>query len=225
MVEEIRNKLEELTQFFYENWDQENSLMEYASMYKEFLSIETLLKARAFYVPDFCDEKLLPEKFHDNKLGILGTGERIIISGGVCYPVCNGNKDIVSFIKHDPESSAKYLDIKPYGFIPKRYMLYGMEEMLDYYTTNEEVYITEGLTDTLALRQVGKKALAILSSSVTKYQDRIIKRLKNPVIVPDNDIAGTKMFKYAKYNKLRVRYPDSNYNDMYDMLADLHELK
>lgn len=74
--------------------------------------------------------------------------------------------------------------------------------------TNEELWITEGVTDCLAMLSSGRKAIAIPSATLLKPQDVALLSAFNSErfhIYPDQDAAGERLFL-----NLRDRFPSIN---------------
>lgn len=71
--------------------------------------------------------------------------------------------------------------------------LYNMQSLNDM-DERDEVYISEGITDCLALLSSGKKAVAIPSATNIPELDLMYLRGKNLIMYPDNDAAGQRAF-------------------------------
>lgn len=84
------------------------------------------------------------------------------------------------------------------------------------YDLEKEIFITEGVIDALSLMEVGRQAIAVISSS--RNPDNVqLPELKNPVLAFDNDRAGRDAFR-----RWKQRYPaagaitpdDGDWNDL-----------
>lgn len=84
------------------------------------------------------------------------------------------------------------------------------------YDLEKEIFITEGVIDALSLMEVGRQAIAVISSS--RNPDNVqLPDLKNPVLAFDNDRAGRDAFR-----RWKQRYPaagaitpnDGDWNDL-----------
>lgn len=71
--------------------------------------------------------------------------------------------------------------------------LYNMQSLNDI-NEKDELFISEGITDCLALLSCGKKAVAIPSASNIPELDLTYLRGKKLIMYPDNDTAGQKAF-------------------------------
>ena len=196
----VRQTLKEIIDFFEKLPLKEdvpfNSYQQYQRFcYKKYIKnidIKILEESRAFMVPDTMKITDLPLKYRAEQYGLC-KNNNLTVAGRMCFPVMDFEENIMGFVAHDKFTQPKYLDIKTYGYIPKKTTLLGMEKMRDYYETVEPVFIPEGLGCMLYLRSRGFKALAALGSYLQPYVLNIIHRIKNPIIVPDSDSAGNKL--------------------------------
>lgn len=93
---------------------------------------------------------------------------------GICVRNCSTDLNFVSKAK--------------YSFTDHEYFLYGVDDISD---PEDEVYIVEGVFDAIAMRLIGKQAIAIGSSHASSRQLAfIIENYPNTVICFDNDIYG-----------------------------------
>lgn len=116
------------------------------------------------------------------------------------FPYYNKNQKLVGL-------QSRYLGEKPdaprFQFISsQKTRLYNMP-ILNSLKTNEELYISEGITDCLALLSSGKKTVAIPSATIIpEYDLNTLSRFKL-FMVPDGDEAG-----YRAFNKLQRFFID-----------------
>lgn len=67
--------------------------------------------------------------------------------------------------------------------------------ILRYLKPNEPLYISEGITDCIALLSSGHKAIAIPSATLLKPEDLEPLRGRELHVFPDNDLAGERMYR------------------------------
>jgi len=74
---------------------------------------------------------------------------------------------------------------------------------------HEPLFLSEGVTDCLALLSAGHKAIAIPSATLLKPQDLEPLRALSPVlhIYPDNDDAGERLYQQLVSLSLALRLP------------------
>lgn len=198
-IDTMRLQLNELVQW----WKDRDDYLELVSMFADEgirnLDVDTLVKADSFMVQDDWVMNELPEKFQHDSLGFC-EGDHCLFQGRYVYPVKDVKGNVMGFCGYDMFSPVKYLDSHNYGYRAKTYSLYGMEELPNYYRSNEPVYFVEGIVCCLYLRQNGLQALAWLGSSVSSYVTEIIKRFGSRAIaVCDSDEAGTKCRRALRY--------------------------
>ena len=145
----------------------------------------------------FIDEDIaimdIPEDYRAEALGLVRKGH-ITMEGRLVYPVKDVKGNVMGFCGWDPFESPKYLDSRNHGYKAKYASFYGMEMLPVYYRNNLPIYVVEGIVDCLYLRSVGLQAIALLTSSLTKYVCQIIKRFEDrAVFIPDNDAFGKKI--------------------------------
>lgn len=153
----------------------------------------------AFFILEDQDIDELPEWLIAEPMGMLKRGH-LTYAGRVVFPVKSPKGEVMGFIGWEPFDKPKYLDSDNYGYKAKVSTFFGMENLPEYYTDNEPIFITEGLMCTAWLRANGFHAMASLGSVLSKYCINILKRFGNRCyIVPDNDEAGLNFLNQVRY--------------------------
>jgi len=73
--------------------------------------------------------------------------------------------------------------------------------------SNERLYVSEGITDCMALLSSGKKAVAFPGAGIYHTEDVLLLTNKSLYMYPDNDEAGTRL--YNKLNEILQPYANS----------------
>ncbi len=203
-VVKARKDMNRIVELFKQRPDYMELVTDFALSYRH-LDVETFIKADSFMVnPDVLITEI-PEDLQHVSLGFC-KGLDIVFSGRFVYPVKDVKGDVMGWCGYDNESSTKYLDSINYGYVAKRYSLWGMEELPAYYRSTEPVYFVEGIVCALYLRQSGLQSLALLGSNVSPYVLEIIKRFgTRAIIIVDADEAGTKCKNNLKYRDKLIR--------------------
>ena len=101
-----------------------------------------------------------------------------------------------------------------------KYVFYAGEP----YFSNSPLFVTEGVTDALAVWQEGYTSVALLGTAVTVERAELILRLgigKRTLVIPDNDAAGYSFLasinNYLAVWHAGVRYLPSKYKDFCEM--------
>lgn len=188
-IPETRESLNSLVIFMKEFADQDQQIQFFANLRK--LDVEVIKEADGFMVRDDIALNIIPVEFRHDSFGFVKNG-RIIYSGRFVFPVKDVKGNVAGFVGYDKFEEPKYLDSKNYGYKAKEALLFGMENMREYYTSNH-LFVTEGLICALWLRSQGFNAVSTLGSYLTPYMKMILKRFKgNLFMVPDSDETGTK---------------------------------
>jgi hypothetical protein len=233
-VMDARKDMNKIVEFFKSRDCYEEELSWFASETGRNLNIEVLRRADGFMVQDDISGYMLPEELQHDSLGFCH-GMHIIYSGRFVYPVKDIQGDVMGWCGYDKYSDgAKYLDSINYGYKAKETTLYGMENLPEYYKSNEPVFIPEGIGCTLFLWQSNLCALAALGSHVTPYVAQIINRLgKRAIPICDSDPAGNKWLQQLHYqcplarpiqSKIAKDIDDSRKIDM-SIVDELRKLK
>jgi len=230
----ILNTRRELVGFidFFKNQTYQDEAIECFAIERQ-LKPETLKKLDGFFIdPDFPSSSI-PKKFHQERFGIF-YGYINKYAGRFIFPVYQpgAEKLPMGLVGYDKFERPKYLDSTTVGYKAKKTTFFGMEELHECYSYNGPVFFTEGPICMAFLRENNYKAFSLLGSNMTEYVKTIIRRFKYPIIVPDADDAGSKL--YRKLNsEFRVCQPplalgkdidDARKNDLEATLLFLNKL-
>jgi len=161
--------------------------------------VSILDEADGFMVDEALTVEDIPEEFRDDRYDFCH-GDYLVFSGRYVYPVKDVHGDVMGFCGYDKFEDMKYKDSRNLGYIAKRYSVYGMEKLPEYYKSNKPVFFVEGIACCLYLRQMGFQACALLGSTISPYVAEIIRRFGDWAIVfPDADEAGSKLRHSLKY--------------------------
>lgn len=110
------------------------------------------------------------------------------------FPIQNTMGDVLAFGGRvlNPEDNPKYLNSPETPVFEKKKVLYGLHQTARYIRSEDQALIVEGYMDAVSLFQAGfRNVAAVMSSSLTPEQARLIKRMtRNVVVLLDGDAAG-----------------------------------
>lgn len=110
------------------------------------------------------------------------------------FPILNTMGETVAFGGRvlNPEDNPKYLNSPETPVFEKKKVLYGLHQTARFIRSEDQAVIVEGYMDAVSLYQAGiKNVAAVMSSSLTLEQSRLIKRMtRNVVMLLDGDQAG-----------------------------------
>lgn len=110
------------------------------------------------------------------------------------FPILNTMGDSVAFGGRvlDPNDNPKYLNSPETPVFEKKKVLYGLHQTARHIRSEDAAIIVEGYMDAVSLYQAGiKNVAAVMSSSLTIEQARLLKRMtKNVIMLLDGDDAG-----------------------------------
>lgn len=110
------------------------------------------------------------------------------------FPILNTMGDPVAFGGRvlNPEDNPKYLNSPETPVFEKKKVLYGLHQTARHIRSQDQAVIVEGYMDAVSLYQAGvQNVAAVMSSSLTHEQARLIKRMtRNVVMLLDGDAAG-----------------------------------
>lgn len=162
------------------------------------MAIETIAKERGiskdilrevdmFYVDEDIIYANIPEEYKKDRVGIC-YNRNVTMRGRIVFPIKDCNKDVIGFIGWDKYVTPKYIDSKTYGYEAKKYTLFGMENISNYYKSKKHIFITEGLFCSLWLRSKGFNSLSLLGTYISDYVKTILLRFGNRLVfLCDND--------------------------------------
>lgn len=110
------------------------------------------------------------------------------------FPILNTMGQVVAFGGRvlDPEDNPKYLNSPETPVFEKKKVLYGLNQTGRFIRSEDAALVVEGYMDAVSLYQAGvKNVAAVMSSSLTPEQTRLIKRMTRQVLMLlDGDAAG-----------------------------------
>lgn len=110
------------------------------------------------------------------------------------FPIMNTMGEPVAFGGRvlNPADNPKYLNSPETPVFEKKKVLYGLHQTARYIRSEDAVVIVEGYMDAVSLYQHGiRNVAAVMSSSLTPEQARLIKRMtRNVIMLLDGDSAG-----------------------------------
>lgn len=110
------------------------------------------------------------------------------------FPILNTMGDPVAFGGRvlDPADNPKYLNSPETPVFEKKKVLYGLHQTARHIRSEDVAVIVEGYMDAVSLFQAGlKNVAAVMSSSLTPEQARLLKRMsRNVIMLLDGDAAG-----------------------------------
>lgn len=197
-ISSTRKQLNEIVKIFQSREEHVQEVTWMAELGRN-LKPETLLKCDSFMVQPDTSILLLPEELRHESLGFCRESH-YVFEGRYVFPVKDVKGDVMGFCGYDKFSEMKYMDSRNFGYVAKRYSVWGMEMMEAYYKSKDPVFFVEGIVCALYLRQEGLQALAMLGSSISPYVTEIAKRFKERAIfISDSDEAGTKFRRALRY--------------------------
>ena len=209
-VEDCRRDLGTVVQWFRER-DYHQFAMEVCLVKERKLPIEVGDMLDLFWVDEDLPLGALPDWMKSDSLGVV-RGKNIVQMGRLVYPVKDVYGNVAGFVGWDPFVQPKYLDSRNYGYKAKRTMLMGMEKMYEYYTSDEPVYLVEGVVCMAYLRSKGFNALAALGSFLTPYVLVMLRRFgRRLIVIPDCDAAGDKFVRQCKFKLIQATIVQPKY--------------
>ena len=188
-IEDTRKDLNDIVKYFRGLEYQKVVLDEYLVKRRQ-IKPEIVDECEAFLCDYYMTVSDLPEEFRSEALGLV-VRNHMVFKGRILYPVKDVMGDVMGFCGWDNTESPKYLDSKNHGYKAKATSLFGMENLRDYYNSNEPVIVTEGIVCSLFFRGEKFQSLAALGSNLTPYVVQILRRFGDRLIVfPDNDSFG-----------------------------------
>lgn len=177
-----------------------------------------------FYIGEMT-EMLLPAYF--DKVGSLGviseTNKKPIFRNRWVMPIKNPEGKVQNFVGYSPYADERYI----YGtskYYRRRDTLYGLENLNLAYDLGY-AFITEGITDTIRLRDMGyKNSFAMCGTHASEYIIRQLNRCRHGVIlIPDRDDAGLGAHRNWKFNRSVTIFINFQYKDIDEMMSIRNE--
>ena len=167
-----------------------------------------LQRAKAFYVPDDMYLNWISEgEALEDKYGIYW-GQTCLFNHRVVIPVTDFKGNVAGLCGYDDgrdlkpdEEHVKYRYLNKDVFKKERHWLMGKG---NYKRAIEEQYvmIVDGIFDQLILEHLGYNAVSLLGTHLSRYHIKYLRHIKNWIVVPDQDRAGTELYDKCKiYNR------------------------
>lgn len=187
-------------------------------------SIDTVKQSGIFYIGD-ATEMLLPSYLNRvESFGVISpTNKKPIFHDRYVIPIKDTDGRVLNLVGYSKEANERYV----YGtakYYRRRETMYGLENLKLAYEMGYAI-LTEGITDTICLRNLGYKNT--FANCGTHSSDFIIKQLnrcRHGVIkIPDRDEAGERVNKKWKCNRSVTLKVFVKYKDVDEMCKDGQE--
>ena len=199
-----------------------DKLQEFADFRK--FRIETVENLGIFYIGEMA-EMLLPNYIDEiQHLGIISeTNYKPIFRNRWVIPIKGEDGLVRNLVGYSPDADERYI----YGtsrYYRRRETLYGLENLGLAYDMGYAI-LTEGITDTIRLRDMGyPNTFAMCGTWKSDTNIRQLNRCKYGVIrIPDRDDAGLKALKGWKYNRHIIIMINLQYKDVDEMCRESEE--
>ena len=184
-------------------------------------SMDTVKEADIFYIGDAA-EMLIPSFFGAiDTLGVIsGTNNRPIFHNRWVIPIKTKDGLVQNLVGYSPDADERYI----YGtsaYYRRRDTLYGLENLKLAYELGYAI-VTEGITDTICLRDMGyKNTFAMCGTHSSDTIINTLNRCKYGVIrIPDRDDAGKRALKGWTFKKHITLNVYLKYKDIDAMCRD-----
>ncbi|GHU93223.1 hypothetical protein FACS1894208_02310 [Clostridia bacterium] len=185
-------------------------------------SPQVLEKQQIFYVPKSAASLMAPAFREELRgFGVLTTRNTPVFYDRWVFPIRNSRGQVVNLVGYSNKASTRYIYGKA-NYFDRRNTLFGLENL---HLVSELGYaiVTEGITDTLRLRDMG--FLSTFAMCGTHSSDFIFGQInrraeRGVVCVPDRDEPGQKALKGWKFENRYVIWPDPKYKDVDEMCRE-----
>lgn len=197
----------------------EDKLKEFADLRK--FSLDTVKKCGIFYIDDMT-EMLLPNYL--DKIGSLGviseTNYKPIFRQRWVIPIKTEEGLVENLVGYSPYADERYI----YGtskYYRRRETMYGLENLNLAYKMGYAL-ITEGITDTIRLRDMGHpNSFAMCGTHRSDFIMKQLNRCRNGIIrIPDRDSAGLRALKGWTCNRSVTLMINIQYKDIDEMCRE-----
>lgn len=182
-------------------------------------SAKTLAEQKVFYVPKSGASLMVP-KFQSElrSFGVLSDRNKPVFYDRWLFPIFNSKGHVVNLVGYSPTSKDRYL----YGKTPyydRKNTLYGLERL---HIVQELGFalITEGITDTIRLRDMGfpnTYAMCGTGNSTFNYGQINRRCTKGVILIPDRDAPGQKARKNWGFERAVTLWADTQFKDIDEM--------
>lgn len=177
--------------------------------------ISTIEECGIFYIGEMA-EMLVPKYFKQvQDFGVISdTNKKPIFKNRWVMPIKNPDGLVQNLVGYSPYADERYI----YGtskYYRRRDTYYGLENLKLAYDLGY-AFITEGITDTIRLRDLGyKNSFAMCGTHTSEYMIRQLNRCRHGVIlIPDRDDAGLRALKQWKFNRSVTIFVNFQYKDI-----------
>lgn len=188
-------------------------------------NMDTIKEEGIFYVND-ATEMLLPKYFNElNNLGVISeTNKKPIFHNRWVMPIKDVDGRVLNLVGYSNTANERYL----YGtakYYRRRETLYGLENLDLAYKLGFAI-ITEGITDTICVRNLGyKNCFANCGTHESSFIIKQLNRCEHGVIkIPDRDKAGARLNKKWKFLRSAQLNVFIKYKDIDEMCRDSAEM-
>lgn len=186
--------------------------------------IDTVNDCGIFYIGEMA-EMLIPKYFKMvQDFGVISdTNKKPIFRNRWVMPIKNSEGLVQNLVGYSPYSDERYI----YGtsrYYRRRDTYYGLENLRLAYELGY-AFITEGITDTIRLRDMGyKNSFAMCGTHTSDYMIRQLDRCRYGVIlIPDRDDAGLRALKQWKFKRSATIFVNFKYKDIDEMCYLVNE--
>ena len=179
---------------------------------------ETLDRQGVFYINEMT-EMLIPEYFDKvSSLGVISeTNKKPIFRNRWVFPIYTSDGKVQNMVGYSPYADERYI----YGtstYYRRRSTYYGLENLNLAYKLGYAI-VTEGITDTIRLRDMGYlNSFAMCGTHISPFMISQLNRCKHGVIMfPDRDDAGLRAHKSWKFNRGVTIIVHNKYKDLDEM--------
>ena len=193
-----------------------DKLKEFAEL-RDF-KLETVREAGIFYIGEMA-EMLLPEYLDDlEEFGVISaTNYKPIFRNRWAIPIKNTDGLVENLVGYSPSADERYI----YGtgkYYMRRETMYGLENLDIAYDLGYAI-VTEGITDTIRIRDLGFKNCFAMCG--THSSDRILKQLNRcrygVIKIPDRDDAGLRALRGWETFRSMTLMVNMQYKDIDEM--------
>lgn len=183
--------------------------------------LDTVEACGIFYIDDMA-EMLLPSFIDElHKLGVISeTNYKPIFRQRWVIPIKNEIGLIQNLVGYSPDADERYI----YGtsrYYRRKETLYGLENLDIAYEMGYAI-VTEGITDTIRLRDMGYlNTFAMCGTHKSDFILRQLSRCKHGIIrIPDRDDAGLRALKQWETNRHLTLMINMQYKDIDEMCRE-----
>lgn len=189
-------------------------------------SEETVNRAGIFYIDNEA-ELLVPQylKWLESFGIISDVNNRPIFHKRWVIPIRACDKKVINFVGYTPDADERYIYGKG-AYYSRTSTLYGLENLEMAYDLGY-AFVTEGITDTIRLRDLGYlNSFAMCGTHSSKEIVSLLNRCRHGIIrIPDRDAPGARAAKGWEFNRYITLNILLNYKDIDEMCKNNPKLK